>query len=155
MNNRQEFFKTCYHVKTLPLPQEYNECDVTPLINQEEVSVLCPTNEFGLVGDVLQRALSAECTPQMRDNLLGLLSDMSQPSDSCYLSLPDDVKMNLVKLRTCQTPSEMHSYIQALSGWFESNNVKDDPTPNVNDPTPNVADPTPNVNDPTPVMNEP
>lgn len=134
MNNRQKFFKTCYHVDTIPLPQNYNECDVTPLINQDEVAVLCPLNEFGLVGDVLQRVLSAECTPQMRDSLLGLLSDMSQPSDSRYLSLPDDVKMNLVKLRSCQTPSEIHSYVQALQSWFDANNVKD------NSDDKNVAD---------------
>lgn len=138
MNKRQEFFRTAYNVEVPPVPTEYDDKDITPLINQDEVSVICPLNEFGLVSEPLQRALRDDCSPTLRDNLLGMLQDTSTASDGRFASLPDDVRMNLVKLRTCQTPSEMRSYINALSAWLDENNIVDTPT----DDTPSDDTPT-------------
>ena len=125
--NRAKFFKTAYSVKTIDLPSSFKEEDITPLISQDEVSVTCPLNEYGLVSDVLQRALNPNLSASTRQQLLNLLDVSSVPSSSQFNSLPDDVLLNLVKLRTCQTPSEVAKYSEALNSWFEANNVSDTP----------------------------
>lgn len=144
MNRRSKFFKMAYHVKPIDIPTSFEDCDITPIIDQNEVSVLCPQNEFGLVGDVLSRALRAS-SPELQNSLLSLLSDNGITPDTKFSSLDDDTRMNLVKLRCCQSPSEVNAYYNALSSYFDSVNSPEptpvptpDPTP---DPTP---EPTPN-----------
>ena len=140
MNRRSKFFQSAYHVKPIAPPSTFNECDVTPIIDQNEVSVLCPITEHGLVGDVLSRALRAS-SPEMQNSLLSLLSDNGITPDTKFSSLDDDTRMNLVKLRCCQSPSEVKAYYNALSSYFDSLNTPEptpEPTP---DPTP---EPTPN-----------
>lgn len=125
--NRAKFFKTAYNVQTIEQPSSFKEEDITPIISQDEVSVTCPLNEYGLVSDVLQRALNPNLSASTRQQLLSLLDVSSVPSSSQFRSLPDDVLLNLVKLRTCQTPSEVAKYSEALNAWFEANNVSDTP----------------------------
>lgn len=122
MNRRAKFFKSAYHIKPIDAPTSFNECDVTPIINQDEVAVLCPVTEHGLVGDVLSRALNA-ATPEMQNSLLSLLSDNGITPDTKFSSLDDETRMNLVKLRTCQSPSEIKAYYNALSSYFDSVNT--------------------------------
>lgn len=124
--NRAKFFKTAYNVQTIEQPSSFRDEDITPIISQDEVSVTCPLNEYGLVSDVLQRALNPHLSVSTRQQLLSLLDVSSVPSSSQFRSLSDDVLLNLVKLRTCQTPSEVAKYSQALNAWFEANNVSDD-----------------------------
>lgn len=144
MNRRSKFFKSAYHVKPIDAPSTFKECDVTPIINQDEVAVLCPVTEHGLVGDVLSRALRAT-SPEMQNSLLSLLSDNGITPDTKFSSLDDETRMNLVKLRCCQSPSEVKAYYNALSSYFDSVNTPEptpDPTP---DPTPEpTPEPTPN-----------
>lgn len=124
--NRSKFFKTAYNVQTIEQPSSFKDVDITPIISQDEVSVTCPLNEYGLVSDVLQRALNPNLSVSTREQLLNFLDVSSVPSSSQFKSLPDDVLLNLVKLRTCQTPSEVAKYCEALNAWFEANNVSDD-----------------------------
>ena len=124
--NRAKFFKTAYNVQSIEQPSSFKDEDITPIISQDEVSVICPLNEYGLVSDVLQRALNSNLSASTRQQLLSLLDVSSVPSSSQFRSLPDDVLLNLVKLRTCQTPSEVAKYSEALNAWFEANNVSDD-----------------------------
>lgn len=124
--NRANFFKTAYNVQTIEQPSSFKEEDITPIISQDEVSVTCPLNEYGLVSDVLQRALNPNLSASIRQQLLSLLDVSSVPSSSQFSSLPDDVLLNLVKLRSCQTPSEVAKYSEALNAWFEANNISDD-----------------------------
>ena len=124
--NRSKFFKTAYNVHTIEQPSSFKEEDISPIISQDEVSVICPLNEHGLVGDVLQRALNPNLSASTRQQLLNLLVVSSVPSSFQFRSLPDDVLLNLVKLRTCQTPSEVAKYSEALHAWFEANNISDD-----------------------------
>lgn len=124
--NRAKFFKTAYNVQTIEQPSSFMEEDITPIISLDEVSVTCPLNEYGLVSDVLQRALNPNLSASTRQQLLSLLDVSSVPSSSQFRSLPDDVLLNLVKLRTCQTPSEVAKYSEALNAWFEANNISDD-----------------------------
>ena len=131
MNRRSKFFQSAYHVKPIEPPTIFSECDVTPIINQDEVSVLCPITEHGLVGDVLSRALRAT-SPEMQNSLLSLLSDNGITPDTKFSSLDDETRMNLVKLRCCQSPSEVNAYYNALSSYFDSVNTPE-PTP---EPTP-------------------
>lgn len=131
MNRRSKFFQSAYHVKPITPPTTFNECDVTPIINQDEVAVLCPVTEHGLVGDVLSRALRAT-SPEMQSSLLSLLSDNGITPDTKFSSLDDETRMNLVKLRCCQSPSEVKAYYNALSSYFDSVNTSDlkpDPEP--------------------------
>lgn len=139
MNRRSNFFKMAYHVKPIDPPATFEDCDITPIIDQNEVSVLCPPTEFGLVGDVLSRALRAT-SPEMQNSLLSLLSDNGISPDTKFSSLDDETRMNLVKLRCCQSPSEVNAYYNALSSYFDSVNAPE-PTP---EPTPEPApEPTP------------
>lgn len=124
--NRAKFFKTAYNVNTIEQPSSFKDVDITPIISQDDVSVTCPLNEYGLVSDVLQRALNPNLSDSTRQQLLSLLEVSSVPSSSQFRSLPDDVLLNLVKLRTCQTPSEVAKYSEALNAWFEANNISDD-----------------------------
>lgn len=144
MNRRSKFFQSAYHVKPIDPPTIFSECDVTPIINQDEVFVLCPPNEHGLVGDVLSRALRAT-SPEMQNSLLSLLSDNGITPDTKFSSLDDETRMNLVKLRTCQSPSEVKAYYNALSSYFDSVNTPvptQEPTPvPTQEPT---QEPTPN-----------
>lgn len=144
MNRRSKFFQSAYHVKPIDPPSTFNECDVTPIIDQNEVAVLCPITEHGLVGDVLSRALRAT-SPELQNSLLSLLSDNGITPDTKFSSLDDDIRMNLVKLRCCQSPSEVKAYYNALSSYFDSVNAPEpspDPSPEPSPvPTP---DPTPN-----------
>lgn len=145
MNRRSKFFQSAYHVKPIDPPTIFSECDVTPIIDQNEVSVLCPITEHGLVGDVLSRALRAS-SPEMQNSLLSLLSDNGITPDTKFSSLDDETRMNLVKLRCCQSPSEVNAYYNALSSYFDSVNTPE-PTP---EPTP-VPSPEPS---PEPTPNE-
>ena len=139
MNRRSNFFKSAYHIKPIDPPSTFEDCDITPIINQDEVSVLCPQTEHGLVGDVLSRALRAS-SPEMQNSLLSLLSDNGITPDTKFSSLDDDTRMNLVKLRCCQSPSEVNAYYNALSSYFDSVNTPE-PTP---EPTPETTpEPTP------------
>lgn len=144
MNRRSKFFKMAYHVKPIDVPTSFEDCDITPIISQDEVSVLCPLTEHGLVGDVLSRALHAS-SPELQNSLLSLLSDNGISPDTKFSSLDDDTRMNLVKLRCCQSPSEVKAYYNALSSYFDSVNTPKptlEPTP---DPTPDpTPEPTPN-----------
>lgn len=124
MNRRSKFFQSAYHVKPIDPPSTFNECDVTPIIDQNEVAVLCPITEHGLVGDVLSRALRAS-SPEMQNSLLSLLSDNGITLDTKFSTLDDDTRMNLVKLRCCQSPSEVKAYYNALSSYFDSVNIPD------------------------------
>ena len=124
--NRAKFFKTAYNVQTIEQPSFFKEEDITPIISQDDVAVTCPLNEYGLVSDVLQRALNPNLSASSRQQLLNLLEVSSVPSSSQFRSLPDDVLLNLVKLRTCQTPSEVAKYSEALNAWFEANNISDE-----------------------------
>lgn len=145
MNRRSKFFQSAYHVKPIDPPTIFSECDVTPIIDQNEVSVLCPITEHGLVGDVLSRALRAS-SPEMQNSLLSLLSYNGITPDTKFSSLDDETRMNLVKLRCCQSPSEVNAYYNALSSYFDSVNTPE-PTP---EPTP-VPSPEPS---PEPTPNE-
>lgn len=139
MNRRSKFFQSAYHVKPIDPPTIFSECDVTPIIDQNEVSVLCPITEHGLVGDVLSRALRAS-SPEMQNSLLSLLSDNGITPDTKFSSLDDETRMNLVKLRCCQSPSEVNAYYNALSSYFDSVNTPE-PTP---EPSPEPSpEPTP------------
>lgn len=139
MNRRSKFFQSAYHVKPIDPPTIFSECDVTPIIDQNEVSVLCPITDHGLVGDVLSRALRAS-SPEMQNSLLSLLSDNGITPDTKFSSLDDDTRMNLVKLRCCQSPSEVNAYYNALSSYFDSVNTPE-PTP---EPSPEPSpEPTP------------
>ena len=122
MNRRSKFFQSAYHIKPITPPSTFNECDVTPIIDQDEVAVLCPVTEHGLVGDVLSRALRATSL-EMQNSLLSLLSDNGITPDTKFSSLDDETRMNLVKLRCCQSPSEVKAYYNALSSYFDSVNI--------------------------------
>lgn len=148
MNRLSNFFKSAYHVKPIDPPTTFEDCDITPIINQDEVSVLCPRTEFGLVGDVLSRALRAT-SPELQNSLLSLLSDNGITPDTKFSSLDDATRMNLVKFRCCQSPSEVNAYYNALSSYFDSVNTPEptqEPTPKpTQEPTPvPTQEPTPN-----------
>lgn len=138
MNRRSKFFKMAYHVKPIDPPTVFEDCDITPIIDQNEVFVLCPITEHGLVGDVLSRALRAT-SPELQNSLLSLLSDNGITPDTKFSSLDDNTRMNLVKLRCCQSPSEVKAYYNALSSYFDSVNIPESIPEPIPEPTPELT----------------
>lgn len=117
--------------------------DVEPekVINQDEMDVLCPLDETtGKRCEPLVRALDPTCSESERQALLASLQKVK--TSSGYESLSDDVKMQLCKLRSLQTPSELKefaSYVNQICDNMEIDNPE--PTP---EPTPEPApEPTP------------
>ena len=96
------YFQHCYTAAPSP------SFDVHPekVINQDEMDALCPLDET--TGEPLVRALDPSCSVSERQSLLASLQLVK--TSSGYESLSDDVKLQLCKLRSLQTPSELKEF---------------------------------------------
>lgn len=121
--------------------------DVDPekVINQDEMDALCPLDETtGKRCEPLVRALDPTCSESERQALLASLQKVK--TSSGYESLSDDVKMQLCKLRSLQTPSELKefaSYVNQICDSLEIEKPAPEPEP---EPEPEPApEPAPSV----------
>lgn len=99
------YFLSCY---TAP-PIEEMEVHPEVVINQDEMDALCPRDETtGKRCEPLVRALQPDCGESERQALLATLQSVK--TSNGYESLSDDVKLQLCKLRSLQTPSELKEF---------------------------------------------
>lgn len=103
--NLTTYFQHCY--AAVPSPSR----DVHPekVINQDEMDALCPLDKTtGKRCEPLVRALDPTSSDSERQSLLASLQLIK--TSSGYESLSDDVKLQLCKLRSLQTPSELKNF---------------------------------------------
>ena len=99
------YFLTCYSAP----PIEQMEVHPEVVINQDEMDALCPRDETtGKRCEPLVRALQSDCGESERQALLATLQYVK--TSTGYESLSDDVKLQLCKLRSLQTPSELKEF---------------------------------------------
>ena len=105
-------------------PSPAREVEPEKVINQDEMDALCPLDvTTGKRCEPLVRALDPACSESERQALLASLQIVK--TSSGYESLSDDVKMQLCKLRSLQTPSELKefaSYVNQICDSLEIEN---------------------------------
>lgn len=99
------YFLYCYAAPTCEPMEVHPEI----VINQDEMDALCPLDlTTGKRCEPLVRALQQDCGESERQSLLSTLQVIK--TSTGYDSLSDDVKMQLCKLRSLQTPSELKEF---------------------------------------------
>lgn len=121
--NYSSYFQHCYSAAPSPI----YEVSPEQVINQDEMDALCPLDETtGKRCEPLVRALDPTCGESERQSLLSSLQMIK--TSSGYESLSDDVKLQLCKLRSLQTPSELKEFAGYVNQICDSMEI-DEPTP--------------------------
>ena len=101
----REYFSNCYAAPDCT-PMEVL---VEKVINQDEMDALCPLDVTkGKRSEPLVRALDSSCSESERNALLSSLQ--LAKTSSGYEHLSDEVKLQVCKLRSLQTPSELKEF---------------------------------------------
>lgn len=128
------YFLSCYAAS----PIEEMEVHPDVVINQDEMDALCPRDETtGKRCEPLVRALQDDCGESERQALLASLQSVK--TSTGYESLSDDVKLQLCKLRSLQTPSELKEfagYVNQICDNMEIDEPAPEPAP---EPSPEPA----------------
>lgn len=123
----REYFMQCYTAA----PSASLDVHCEKVINQDEMDALCPLDPTtGKRCEPLVRALDPSCSDSERHALLSSLQLLK--TSSGYESLSDDVKMQLCKLRSLQTPSELKefaSYVNQICDSLDIENTAPEPDP--------------------------
>lgn len=113
------------------VPSPSREVHPEKVINQDEMDALCPLDPTtGKRCEPLVRALDPSCSESERQSLLSSLQLIK--TSSGYESLSDDVKLQLCKLRSLQTPSELKEfacYVNQICDNLEIENPETPATP--------------------------
>lgn len=118
------YFLSCY------CAPDIEPMDVHPdvVINQDEMNALCPLDVTrGKRCEPLVRALQSDCGESERQSLLASLQFIK--TSSGYESLSDDVKLQLCKLRSLQTPSELKEFAGYVNQICDSMEIETLETP--------------------------
>lgn len=131
------YFLSCYAAPVI----EQMEVHPQVVINQDEMDALCPLDvTTGKRCEPLVRALQADCGESERQALLATLQSVK--TSTGYESLSDDVKLQLCKLRSLQTPSELKEfagYVNQICDNLEIDISETPPSPDTPD-TPDTSD---------------
>ncbi len=103
--NYRDYFQHCY----IAVSSSSLEVHPEKVINQDEMDALCPLDvTTGKRCEPLVRALDPTCSDSERQALLSSLQMIKTTSG--FESLSDEVKLQLCKLRSLQTPSELKEF---------------------------------------------
>ena len=117
------YFQHCYTAAPSPSYEVHPE----KVINQDEMNVLCPLDPTtGKRCEPLVRVLDPSCSESERQSLLASLQLVK--TSSGYESLSDDVKLQLCKLRSLQTPSELKEFAGYVNQICDNMDI-DEPAP--------------------------
>ena len=131
--NYSSYFQHCYTADTSPSYEVHPE----KVINQDEMNALCPLDETtGKRCEPLVRALDPSCSESERQSLLASLQLVK--TSSGYESLSDDVKMQLCKLRSLQTPSELKEFAGYVNQICDNMEIEIPETPETPETPENV-----------------
>lgn len=122
--NYSSYFQHCYTAAPSPSFEVHPE----KVINQDEMDALCPLDPTtGKRCEPLVRALDPTCSESERQSLLASLQLIK--TSSGYESLSDDVKLQICKLRSLQTPSELKEFAGYVNQICDSLDVETPDTP--------------------------
>lgn len=128
------YFLSCYAAR----PIEPMEVHPSVVINQDEMDALCPLDvTTGKRCEPLVRALQDDCGESERQALLATLQSVK--TSTGFESLSDDVKLQLCKLRSLQTPSELKEFAGYVDQICDSLEI-DVPEFSHTSETPDVSD---------------
>ncbi len=126
--NYRNYFQHCYTA----VPSSSLEVHPEKVINQDEMDALCPLDPTtGKRCEPLVRALDPSCSDSERQSLLSSLQLIK--TSSGYESLSDEVKMQLCKLRSLQTPSELKEFAGYVNKICDSLEIETPETPETPD----------------------
>lgn len=127
--NYRLYFQHCYTAAPSPSYEVHPE----KVINQDEMDALCPLDPTtGKRCEPLVRALDPTCSESERQSLLSSLQLIK--TSSGYESLSDEVKLQLCKLRSLQTPSELKEFAGYVNQICDSMDIE---TPEISE-TPEI-----------------
>jgi hypothetical protein len=122
--NYSSYFQHCY----IAAPSPSYEVHPEKVINQDEMNALCPLDETtGKRCEPLVRALDPTCSESERQSLLASLQLIK--TSSGFESLSDDVKLQLCKLRSLQTPSELKDFASYVNQICDNMDIETPETP--------------------------
>lgn len=122
--NYSSYFQQCFIAAPSPSYEVHPEI----VINQDEMDALCPLDPTtGKRCEPLVRALDPSCSESERQSLLASLQLVK--TSSGYESLSDDVKLQLCKLRSLQTPSELKEFAGYVNQICDSIEIETPETP--------------------------
>ena len=122
MFNRANYYNRLYSVDSSVLPKDSDILDVPSPLDTEEIDALFPVDpSTGQVVDLLSQVLQTE-NPLMRDSLMSKLETLPS-SSSALAGVDDDIKLQLLKPRSCQSLSEMAEFAKFVSSAIEQLNV--------------------------------
>lgn len=140
MFNRASYYNRLYSVDVSILSKDSDILLVPSPLNAEEIDALFPQDPSTCqLADLLSQVLATE-NPLKRDSLLSKLESLP-PSSPALSGVDDDIKIKLLKPRSCQSLSEMADYADFVGKALEQLNVPLKPEP-VSDPDPE-PDPAP------------
>lgn len=129
MFNRANYYNKLYSVDVTITPQDSDILAVPSPLNEQEIEALFPQDpSTGQLADLLSQVLQTE-NPLKRDSLLSKLETLS-PTSSALRGVDDDIKIQLLKPRSCQSLSEMADYAAFVAKALEQLNVPIEPEPN-------------------------
>lgn len=122
MKNRAKYYNELYSVDASVLPKESDILFVPSPLNVEENKALFPQDpSTGQLVDLLSQVLQTD-NPLLRDSLLSKLETLP-PSSSALNGVDDDIKIQLLKPRSCQSLSEMADFASYVGKALEQLNV--------------------------------
>lgn len=128
MFNRSNYYNKLYSVDVTITPQDSEILAVPSPLNDQEVDALFPQDpSTGQLADLLSQVLQTE-NPLKRDSLLSKLETLP-PSSSALRGVDDDIKIQLLKPRSCQSLSEMADFATFVGKALEQLNVSVDSVP--------------------------
>lgn len=132
MKNRAKYYNELYSVDVSVLPKDSDILFVPSALNVKENEALFPQDpSTGQLADLLSQVLQTD-NPLLRDSLLSKLETLP-PSSSALNGVDDDIKIQLLKPRSCQSLSEMADFASFVGKALDQLNV--DPS-EVTDPEP-------------------
>ena len=122
--NYSSYFQQCF----IAAPSPSYEVHPEKVINQDEMDALCPLDPTtGKRCEPLVRALDPSCSESERQSLLASLQLIK--TSSGFESLSDDVKLQLCKLRSLQTPSELKEFAGYVNQICDNMDIETPETP--------------------------
>lgn len=122
MFNRANYYNHLYSVDISIYPLDVDIVPVPSPLNVQENDELFPIDPTsGQLVDLLSQILQTD-NPLLRDSLMSKLETVS-PSSSSLSGVDDDIKIQLLKPRSCQSLSEMASFADYVSSALEQLNV--------------------------------
>lgn len=122
MFNRANYYNELYSVDASSLPKDTDILPEPSALDNETNEILFPIDPTtGQLADLLSQVLETD-NPLLRDSLMSKLETLP-PTSSALQGVDDDIKIQLLKPRSCQSLSEMADFAEFVSKAIEQLNV--------------------------------